>query len=242
MFSEAVVEDFHKERIHRLRVNIKKLRACLRLLNMEKEDRKVLKIPNPLKKFYRKAGNIRNIQNHRVWIYHFFRGRPRPAGYLTLLRKKLSEEKIEMKNASLSSSAFKHEKKKIENGLPDKIGSKTITAFMEQKRSIIRIILSSDKTDEMLHSLRKQLKDIQYNEKLIKYFLGPDMPPVIGNIKELTLLLGNHQDHVIHLTFLLSGEIEKLNSEERKLLDEATAEVRKNKATLRNQILQMIAK
>jgi len=242
MFSETVINDFHKERIHRLRVNIKKLRACLRLLNMGTNDSKVLRIPRSLKKFYRRAGNIRNIQNHRAWIYQFFRGRQRPAGYLAFLRKKIYEEKIEMKDASLSSSLFRHEWNKIENRLPDKINSDTIAAFMDQKKSIIRIILSSEKTDEMLHSLRKQLKDIQYNEKLIRYFMGPDRPPVMENIKKLTELLGNHQDYVIHLGFLESNDIEKLSTEERKLLDTATAEINKNKTALRNQILLMIAK
>ena len=59
------------ESIHEFRTEIKKLRAFLRLLNVEAGDDSRLKISKEMKTFYGYAGTIRNLQLQLKNMYAF---------------------------------------------------------------------------------------------------------------------------------------------------------------------------
>ncbi len=205
--SKKSAEAFRKEDIHRFRVEIKKIRAFLRLINVELGKPSVLKVPKSIKKFYKRSGDIRNMQNHLAWVNQFFRGKSRPSGYLSLLRNLLKTYKLEMHDALPPSSRFEYERERIVNKLPDKFSTKSIKEFINQKKSTIKQIISEEKTDDKLHSLRKALKDIQYNTKFIKPHMA-EAEVFINDMDNLVDTLGDHQDYFIHLYYLRSSAVE----------------------------------
>src|ERR1035437_9765630 len=57
-----ILNDFNEGSIHEFRKEIKRLRAFLRLLSVEKEEENKLRITKKLKTFYGYVGIIRNLQ------------------------------------------------------------------------------------------------------------------------------------------------------------------------------------
>lgn len=239
--SKKSADDFRATEIHRLRIETKKLRAFLRLLNMRPGKPAVIKIPPSIKKFYKKAGDVRNLQNHQAKIRRLFFKKQKPVSYQEILKNSISKYKVEMHDAFPSADKFTYAKEKMLNKTPNKITDKTAHNFITQKKIVIAAILATEKTDEALHDLRKNLKDIQYNKKWIQHSIDLTDLPFATNMKELIELLGIHQDYVIHLYYLQSSDIEKLNEEDRKLIHETTGLLQKEKAAVKKKILEIIA-
>jgi CHAD domain-containing protein len=59
---------FDEDILHEFKVEVKKLRAFLRLINTEAEKNGAFKIPKKLKLFYKHIGVIRSIQLHLLYI------------------------------------------------------------------------------------------------------------------------------------------------------------------------------
>src|SRR5215472_18248673 len=81
-----ILKEFDAQDIHDFRVEVKKIRAFLRLLGIKKEEGEPL-IPKLLKTFYGYVGTIRNIQlsEYSLSNYAAVRSVEIPAGYLKLL-------------------------------------------------------------------------------------------------------------------------------------------------------------
>ena len=67
-----IIKEFNVDDIHDFRVEVKKLRAFLRLLDSEKEIEGPL-IPKLLKTFYGYIGIIRNIQLHKHNLFKYIK-------------------------------------------------------------------------------------------------------------------------------------------------------------------------
>ena len=111
------------ESIHEFRTEIKKLRAFLRLLNVEIDDDSKLKISKKMKTFYGYAGTIRNLQlqlkNMDAYI-----GNPRytvTETYLEYLKKLLKNGKRMPWNLWDRKTISLNDKKKILKQLPLKL-------------------------------------------------------------------------------------------------------------------------
>lgn len=96
-YYNKALEDFAANDIHHFRVEMKKLRAFMRLINLTNSV-KQHKIPKQLKSFYNIAGNIRNLQLHEPRIANlssdlFIQS---PTSYLQFLQE---EEKSMKKKA-----------------------------------------------------------------------------------------------------------------------------------------------
>ena len=79
-----ILKKFEIDHIHDLRVEVKKLRAFLRLLDIKKDEPL---IPNLLKTFYGYVGIIRNIQlqQHALFKYVTDHEATEPKEYIELL-------------------------------------------------------------------------------------------------------------------------------------------------------------
>ena len=62
---KKLLKDFELEEIHDFRLQIKKLRAFVRLVNTEVGKEKSIKINKEIKTFYHTTGRIRNVQLHK---------------------------------------------------------------------------------------------------------------------------------------------------------------------------------
>ncbi len=237
--SKKSASGFGQDDIHDFRVSVKKLRAFLRLLNTEWGDPPVLKIPKPLRKFYHRAGDVRNLQVQIETIKSLGRGKP-IAGYLELLQQELEESKRQMDASLPSSTRLDYEEKKLDHDLPPKLNKKIISDFVLQKKGAILNILNEEKTDENLHELRKILKDLMYNEKWIEGIATLDTFPITSDLKTMTDLLGDHQDLFMHLHYLQPAYLDKLEEPEKKTLTAIGELLKKRKRILRRRILQKI--
>ena len=199
-----IISRFEEESIHEFRTEIKKLRAFLRLLNVEVDDDR-FKIPKKMKTFYGYAGNIRNLQLQLKNMYTYI-GNPKYTfmetyiEYLKKIIEKWKENSIEFMESE--NNFGKDEKKIIKQ--PGKLRRGSVKKFMQNKMLELASLVKDLPDDEVLHNIRKLLKDILYNWAFIKH-TSKLLPPVFSEeekIKSFTELLGLFLDKVIGINLL----------------------------------------
>ena len=215
--SSKILKDFNANDIHDFRVEVKKLRAFLRLLDI-KGDGHV--IPKLLKTFYRDVGNVRNIQLYVQSLFEYIKARnvKKPGEYIKLLNNEKKYWKKEARNL-IKDNDFSKTKEKILEELPPKLEKHSIKKFVQNKLEDLKLQLEYLKDDNPLHSIRKILKDIFYNWDYIKYYA--DLPAVISNkeaLKRLTATLGEFIDKFMQLEFLKPAYLDKINDADEKIL------------------------
>ena len=211
------IPKFDEDVVHDFRVEVKKLRAFLRLINTELAKEISFKIPKKLKVFYRHLGAIRSIQLHLQYIADTVpRGKHVIKPYLQLLRNEMNEWKKEAKEVIPGHAEIGKEKSDILDSLPDKLSEDGIKKFVIQKATSINAILVLDNpAEEDMHNLRKELKDIQYTWPYIKEYT--DLLPTGLNTHEqvhlLTELLGSYHDKCSSLDFFQPVYINSVTNE-----------------------------
>jgi len=160
---KSIDPNFDVDAIHDFRVSYKKLRAFFRLVSAETNDE--LKVPRKLKKVYKALGVIRDMQLQR----QKFKGtvKPKqPQAYLTKLSREIKRQKEELLER-FSDDIITESKKKIVASLPSKLGNSSSRDFIRKKQSGNQVIITSgDFSDDNLHSIRKNLKDIYYIQEI----------------------------------------------------------------------------
>jgi CHAD domain-containing protein len=232
-----IIIDFEIESIHQFRTEIKKLRAFLRLLNMQ-SDRQ-LKISKEIKKFYGCIGMIRNLQLQIKNVNDYLEnsGDQIPATYIEKLNAEIELCKTDS-TKFISAENFSDNVEKIINRLPINFKKASIKQFIFKKLNELKQLVIYIHDDEALHSIRKILKDILYNWSFIKHYhkLLPAGIAEKKNILSLTEILGDFCDKKIGLELLrtyCSGIIE---SEENKVLQKIIQKWQAEKLNLKQQI------
>lgn len=200
LHSEIVV-DFRTEDIHAFRLEIKKLRAILRLLN-ENEEQQQLRIPAILKEMNECVGMIRNIQLLRE-IIQKQNDKERLQNVLLQLNDLENEWRYKAQHVIKDRVLVKE--KKLARKIETVVKQNAVKKFVRKKISELRQLGSIDFSDTALHSIRKILKDITYNWPFIKEYATAAMPLAlksVDRIKTFTTLLGNLQDVNIFLELL----------------------------------------
>jgi CHAD domain-containing protein len=211
-----IIKKFDADDVHDFRVEVKKLRAFLRLLDAEKEMERPL-IPKLLKTFYGYVGIIRNIQLHRHNIFKYITDYKihEPKVYIQILDEERSyweKEAIEL----MADNNFKDNEDKILKQLPDKLDKSTAKKFLEKKLDELKEQLNNVKNDNAVHTVRKILKDILYMRGFIPH---NDLPKSISKEEDLKLFttqLGDFRDRCIQLEFLSDEYLNKVSDEKEK--------------------------
>lgn len=214
---DKILKNFNADDIHDFRVEVKKLRAFLRLLDI-KRDRAI--IPKQLKTFYRYAGNVRNIQLYEQTLFEYIKAHDvkKPDEYIKLLNNEKKYWKKEACNL-VKDNDFSKTKKKILKRLPAKLEKSGIKKFVQNNLDNLKLQLDYLNDNNTLHSVRKILKDIFYNWDYIKYYAV--LPAAISNreaLKLLTATLGEFIDKFMQLEFLKPVYLDKINNENEKIL------------------------
>ncbi|HVZ97870.1 MAG TPA: CHAD domain-containing protein [Chitinophagaceae bacterium] len=208
---------FNTDDIHDFRIEVKELRAFLRLLAAGWRRRGPL-IPMHIKTFYGYVGIIRNIQLHRHNLFKYIGDNKieKPEEYLKLLGAEENYWKKEV--ATLLKESFeKNEEKAVIKNLPDKLGKPGIRKFIKSKLNSLKKELHDLPNDEAVHSIRKILKDFLYTHKYITDHA--DLPGTISDkedLKILTAQLGDFRDKCIQIEFLQREYLNPLKSESEK--------------------------
>jgi CHAD domain-containing protein len=221
-----IEKDFDPEAIHHFRVQVKKLRALLRLLATELQDADDLRLPKQLKELYLSAGKVRDMQLHLITVNNTYDEANKPAAYLLLLQNELEKCKVELRLIIKKDSLPGSEVIIISN-LPAQLSPENIKVFIRQKEAIINILLSAAQlTNDDLHTVRKNVKDVLYVIKALKE--DAERPELVSflrdnEIKKATVLaeeLGKFIDTCMAVSFVKPSRLNEINGAERKQLQD----------------------
>lgn len=250
-----LLEDFEIEEMHGFRLEMKKLRAFIRLINTNIPEEKKIKIGGKIKSFYNTAGNIRNLQLHQQRVSHICDEMllEKPVLYLQLLH---NEENKQKKKAGRIADKISYNKfrKKIIDLVPDKLKAISVQAFVIQKQhTLLELLFLRDYSDEALHEIRKVLKDLLYDWKYISSYLPATLPAYFINKKNIEVFadkLGKFHDLCIARYFFKPFYIDKIADEEenkillsvKQKLEEIKGEMKEEINTLINHVKQEMEK
>jgi CHAD domain-containing protein len=237
------VKDLNREDVHQFRVELKKFRALTRLIFYNKQGL-TFRIPNGLKGLYKQTGNIRNLELLLERVISFsFKSTVWPKYYISFIgsRKQACTKKA---------GKYKHKKacktseiKKVNNAL-DQLEKHKIEVYAFHQAGLLQNLLFIEHfEDNDLHQLRKFLKDILYNWKLIKPFITPLLPFIIQKKKQIssfTVLLGEFQDICVALEYVDHEFKPHLPFAEKLLIKNFRDELELQKLHLRKRILNTI--
>ena len=224
LYMGLLISEFSVEEIHRFRVEFKKTRAFLRMVTECSGDQYNTGISKKIKNYYRICGDIRNLQLQREMVIGAA-GNHQPKAYVFEINKKIVELK-----ASLSSvydaSAIVAQAKKTDRNTPEKLPVKSIRVYLHNKWSFIRSLVHLDKiTDTEIHSVRKQLKDLVYNLKLLGYHTkdsGKTNLQIVRleSLEQLLHQLGDYQDLTVQTELMRKSLLPGLPASELRLLEQ----------------------
>ena len=158
-------KDFGVKDIHDFRVEVKKLKALLRLLRSVLKDSSAYRFPRDIDKSYKALGHLREcqIQFEMICSTCQHRGFTLPSRYLEKIKQQtnLCEQKarIALKNIS----PIDKKKNRIMGNSPVTLPVNMESRFIRYKLLTVKekfILASQD--DVSLHEMRKRIKDVQY--------------------------------------------------------------------------------
>lgn len=168
-YSAKIKEDDSGEAIHLFRIEIKKLRAFLRLLSLELREDDELKLPPEIKKMYKYAGKLRERRLHRKRIEAAGKNIQPSFRSIRGNWKVDTEKKAGKEHKWLSGKDFSVAERGLKKKLPDEPGNDAVNAFFRLKiDNILTLINKGSYTTSELHAIRKSLKDIIYTIKLYR--------------------------------------------------------------------------
>ena len=162
ILSEKIGSEFDRDTIHKFRVNVKKLRSFLRLLRMHTRDTK-MKMPRKFKRLYQVAGAIRDAQLELEKMGDSLVTLP---AYITHLQKVLERQKKEW-NKHYSKKTIQKLETKLLSCKYEPLHPAVLQNFLTSRlETITRISNTEAPTDDQVHRIRKQVKDILYTAKM----------------------------------------------------------------------------
>lgn len=213
---------FPVEDIHDLRVEYKKLRAFLRLVQLDPDAGRNLKMPADLKALYRSAGTVRDLQLFipAVQTLHDENDSGIPI-FMQNLRQQLFRAKEQLIER-IEEADIEKSLNEVVDKMPSYLQDTTTRQFIHLKIAAIQILLLAVDRDEELHAIRKHLKDIFYVIKIFENDWGISFPIVAWRnekmLSEVMTLLGDYNDRCVTLLLLADAGIEELPEAEQSIL------------------------
>ncbi len=244
---KKIDKELNSEDIHQFRVEFKKLRAFLRMLSVKREIADEINLSKKLKTCYRITGLIRDFQLQQERI----------ANIVTLQSEKTKaynkqlQEEIENLKPGLSEHFSENpvfeSKQKTKAGLPDEFHLRDFKIFIQKKWNVINgIIASGHFSDENIHTIRKNLKDLMYSVKIYSD-LGINIPAVYalkGNDNEYFNLLleelGYFQDKCTAIALMKIHWLDRLNKYDRELLESIKKIWMKEKTSAKQKLIRKL--
>lgn len=198
---EGVRLHYNEDDIRLFRVKVKKLGACLRLLDAAKSNQHSLKIPQRILRYYKVSGEIRNLQIQQQFVLRTLNEKQMelPKSYLNLLSERTPHH-IETANKMIKGKQpFKKSEGRLLKLLPDHLSSKTKEQFVRSEIKILKKLLGPVfPAGKPLHEIRKLLKSLLYTWPYIEADVGLISPYTLlsneENIGVFTIALGKFHD------------------------------------------------
>ena len=218
-YIRQVEKNFNEETIHLFRVEVKKIRAFLRMLRLDATRPGELKFPHKFKKMYSLTGKIRDRQ-----LYLKYLKENKLQHEITAAENEIEDLK-KKKDEFLSKKELEEIEERFIENAPEKIDNELIKKFFLQKLDAIReIIAEQNYKDDRLHNIRKCLKDLIY---IIRVFRNDLKIPSLflfwnktelKNAEDLAHTLGLFNDACVALSFVKISDIKKENKDKQEKL------------------------
>ncbi|MGZ3764322.1 MAG: CHAD domain-containing protein [Mucilaginibacter sp.] len=193
-----------QEELHLFRVQVKKLRAMLTLLDVAEPKQKLLKDFKPVRKIFQLCGDIRNA-------------------YINLqmgVRFRLKNEEFimtQLYEIEKGTNDFKEQGKKylkiiktahdaINSDLKS-VGDDDINHFYNTYLQQIGDVFNNLQFDEELHKARRQIKTLIYNRKMAQKALEGKLQVNNDYLDKLQGLIGDWHDNILALELFSSIEL-----------------------------------
>jgi CHAD domain-containing protein len=195
---ETAADSFSLDDIHDFRVEIKKLKAFLRLIKTESGNPKKLKFPKFLDKIYKSVGSVRELQlqvkklekairSEEILLLNTFADLHEQTDIVRERTKEMLDYKDSWKKAET----------RIKKFIPEELTAEAVESYLRFKVSELKEILSLKRISmTRLHGMRKILKDLQYNHsywKNARLAEGQDLPN-LDEIHDTGSLIGDLHD------------------------------------------------
>ena len=235
-----IVKGFDIDGIHDFRVEIKKLNAFIKLVNLATPD-KQHKVPNNIKSFYNVIGNLRSLELQQQRIKSLCEDlvMAEPVSYLKELRKQKKYWRRTAKQIAEDISINDLENKFVHNAV-EKIEPETVNMFIvSYKNKLEHLISLRFSVDETLHEIRKNLKDIMYNWNYVQAaacILLPEAWHERENIESAAAKLGDFHDLCISVQLLHLYYPIHIEGYERETLKKLELQLESQRAEARTEI------
>jgi CHAD domain-containing protein len=233
--------------MHQFRVEYIKLRAFFRMLAAQQGTAGELTVSKKLKKVYTISGSIRDLQLQQVRITDSTKAeQKKPTSYLALLQKEMNSLKPELSEILLE-NPVNDSKKKTDAAMPDGFPLSGFKNFVQQKWAAVHVIIASGHfSDDNVHLIRKDLKDLFNNLKLYQGVEYDILSITITKGKgakyfdQLLEELGSFQDKCTAIALLRSNWLTSLNTYNRELLERLKRNWIRDKLSLKQSLVKKL--
>jgi CHAD domain-containing protein len=157
------LEDGEQEKLHRFRVQIKKIRALLLLLDTALYQKTLSKKFKPVRKIFKQGGVIREAYINIQLSSHY-----------ELKNEDFIQEQVDAMEKAIIE--FRDNGKKFFKTIKDvhdeletelqAIDDDQVSEFYKKELEQIALVLSTNQFDDELHNCRKRIKNLVYNRKI----------------------------------------------------------------------------
>lgn len=243
-YGEQLPGSFEAEMIHDLRIEYKKLRAFIRLLQMDADARHLTMSPD-IKAVYHAAGKVRDLQLFLPQVVLQAEKENIPfTSYLQYLQQRLFKAKETLVEAVENLKAGKAIEN-ITHELPASLEDVAIRKFIHRKVAAVKVILLALEKDKELHTVRKQLKDIIYNIRIFDSDWGISFPVTAWRsekrLNDTAAMLGEFNDRCIAFSFLSEPVIDTLPDTEKTALKAWQSVMLQEKEIFKQQMIEQLS-
>lgn len=208
---DVIRKKYDENAIHKLRVNIKKLRALFRFLEQNVAENQVdaKALLKEIKSLFKAAGAIRDVQvqQNLLSFYNDKMNKKHKEFALYLDRKGQSAKenfartlnKFDMKSMDKKQDVLKDV---LENIDKERI-EKAKLNFVDERYNRIHGLLQEEKDDDKIHKIRIALKEANYILAILKKYksVTPQAKTALKKLKKIGETLGNWHDRVVFLEY-----------------------------------------
>ena len=238
-YFNKIMKEFEEEDIHKFRVEVKKLRSFLHLVEMEKAEGIHFNTAKKLKTIYGYVGITRNLQLQIKLIHdNVSQEDALPGEYLNRLKKEIAEWQNKIRDYIGEENNFFDDEELLTARMPDKLKKKSISQYVQFMLYKLSSQLNHLFDDEALHGVRKVLKDFLYNRVYVEPQLAA-LPKGIEDEKSLKScieMIGIFHDKCIAHALLQTYNDESVNKEEKEVLQKIEQKWEREKGGLKQKI------
>lgn len=204
---KAFIKTDDQEELHLFRVQVKKLRAMLMLLDIESSKSHLSKDFKPVKQIFKHGGDIRNAYiNLQFGVRYQFKNEEFLMNQLYAIESGTNEFKTLGRKYLKAIKDTHHE---IADDLRP-VNNNAIVEFYKTKLDQVAMALDKLQFNDELHNARKQIKILLYNRKIAHKALDGKLKINSDYLDRLQDLIGNWHDNLLALELFSSpGAVHK---------------------------------